>query len=165
MRRFFALVLSAAWLSAVLGALLDWTCTLDLTRLPAVGTEVLDRNGRILALRPARDGVWRFRADPARLAPALTGLLIRVEDRGFQSDALRLLFPSLGAALSADGPVTIRAMGGRRPLSFLVDGRAIAGHTARRTAGLQPPGSGFYHITVLDAEGAAVGASVQVRLE
>ena len=79
------------------------------------------------------------------------------------TDALRLLFPPPGAVLSADGPVTIRAMGGRRPLSFLVDGAPLVAEPARREAAWRPPGPGFYRLTVLDAAGEAAHAAVQVR--
>jgi penicillin-binding protein 1C len=79
------------------------------------------------------------------------------------TDALHLLFPPPGAVLSADGPVTIRAMGGRRPLSFLVDGAPLAAEPARREAAWRPPGPGFYRLTVLDADGEAAHAVVQVR--
>ena len=58
-------------------------------------------------------------------------------------DALRLLFPPSGAVLSEDGSVTIRAMGGRRPLTFLVDGAPIAAEPARREAAWRPPGPGL----------------------
>jgi len=50
------------------------------------------------------------------------------------ADALRLLFPPAGAVLSADGSVTIRAMGGQRPLTFLVDGARLPTEAARRDA-------------------------------
>jgi penicillin-binding protein 1C len=87
---------------------------------------------------------------PASVAPMTT-------------DALRLLFPPPGAVVSADGPVTIRAMGGRRPLRFLIDGAPIPAEPARREAAWQPPGPGFYRLTVLDADGGAAHAGVQVR--
>jgi penicillin-binding protein 1C len=79
------------------------------------------------------------------------------------TDALRMLFPPPGAVLSADGAVTIRAMGGRRPLSFLVDGVPLGAEPARREARWHPLSPGFYRLTVLDADGAAVHAAVQVR--
>ena len=44
---------SLLWLLAAIGAPLDYTFPPDLTRLAAAGTEVLDRNGRPLALFPA----------------------------------------------------------------------------------------------------------------
>ena len=80
------------------------------------------------------------------------------------ADTLRLLFPPPGAVLSADGPVTIRVMGGRRPLTFLVDGSPLPADRVRRDAAWQPAGPGFYRLTVLDADGAAVRAGVQVRV-
>ncbi len=79
------------------------------------------------------------------------------------TDALHLLFPPPGAVLSADGPVTIRVMGGQRPLTFLVDGAVLPTDRIRRDANWQPSGPGFYKLTVLDADGSAVRATVQVR--
>ncbi|MBV9784056.1 MAG: penicillin-binding protein 1C, partial [Acidisphaera sp.] len=79
------------------------------------------------------------------------------------ADALRLLFPPDAATLSADGPVTLRAMGGRRPLAFLVDGVRVPAEPVRRTAEWSPPGPGFYRLTVLDADGAAAHAGVRIK--
>src|SRR4051794_18283148 len=59
-------LVSFCWLLAASGALLDYVFPPNLTRLETVGTEVLDRQDRPLALLPAPGGVWRFRADPAR---------------------------------------------------------------------------------------------------
>ena len=79
------------------------------------------------------------------------------------TDALHLLFPPPGAVLSADGQVTIRVMGGRRPLTFLVDGAPLPADRIRRDVAWLPSGPGFYRLTVLDADGTAVRATVQVR--
>jgi penicillin-binding protein 1C len=84
--------------------------------------------------------------------------------RGEAPDRLRLLFPPPGAVLTGEaGPVTLRAAGGRRPLTFLVDGAPLPHERAKREASWAPPGAGFYRITVLDAEGAAVRAELRVR--
>jgi penicillin-binding protein 1C len=76
---------------------------------------------------------------------------------------LRLLFPPPDAVLSADGPVTLRAMGGRRPLTFLIDGAPLSTQPAQRQAGWLPPGPGFYTVSVLDADGLVARAPVRVR--
>jgi len=79
------------------------------------------------------------------------------------SDPLRLIFPPPGAVLAEGaGPVVLRVAGGRRPLTFLVDGAPIARDAARRELGWLPPGPGFYRIAVMDAEGALVAADVRV---
>jgi penicillin-binding protein 1C len=79
------------------------------------------------------------------------------------TDALHLLFPPPGAVLSSDGPVTIRVMGGRRPLTFLIDGAPLHSDEVRRDAAWLPSGPGYYRLAVLDADGTAVRATVQVR--
>ena len=79
------------------------------------------------------------------------------------TDPLRLLFPPTGAVLAEGaGPVVLRVAGGRRPLTFLVDGAPIARDAARRELGWLPPGPGFYRIAIMDAEGALVAADVRV---
>ncbi len=79
------------------------------------------------------------------------------------SDPLRLLFPPPGAVLAEGaGPVVLRVAGGRRPLTFLVDGAPIARDAARRELGWLPPGPGFYRLAIMDAEGALVAADVRV---
>ena len=56
---------------AALGAALDHAFPPDLSRLASVGTEILDRQDRPLALLPAPGGVWRFRSGhmPRRCSP------------------------------------------------------------------------------------------------
>jgi penicillin-binding protein 1C len=95
---------------------------------------------------------------PATLppAPALARLGLAEADR------LRLVFPPPGAAL-AEGAVTLRAAGGRRPFTWLVDGAPIPGEPHRRETRWQPDGPGFYRLTVIDAEGTSVAAEVRVR--
>jgi penicillin-binding protein 1C len=124
------------------------------------GTPIPGATGRSLAM-PVLARVMGL------LPPApLTGLRVRPASNEAGGDRLRLLFPPPEAQLSdAAGPVTLRAMGGQRPLTFLVDGQPIMHERARREASWQPPGPGFFRITVLDAHGQAVRADVRVRAE
>ena len=66
---------------AAFGAALDHHFPPNLSRLALVGTEILDRQDRVLALLPAQGGVWRFRADS--VPPQFVNLLIAVEDHRF----------------------------------------------------------------------------------
>jgi penicillin-binding protein 1C len=75
---------------------------------------------------------------------------------------LRLLFPPPGAVLS-QGDVIIRAMGGRRPFAFLVDGEKLPAEPFGRETRWTPPSAGFYRLTVLDADGEAAQSTVSVR--
>lgn len=80
-----------------------------------------------------------------------------------ETAAIKLLFPPPGATLSADGPVPIRVMGGRRPVTFLVDGSSVPSAAASRTALWQPDGPGFYTVAAEDADGSVVKVQVRVR--
>lgn len=81
-----------------------------------------------------------------------------------RDDALRLLFPPAQATVNADaGAITLRAGGGQRPLTWLIDGAPIASTRHRRDAAWAPGGPGFYRVTVIDAEGASASAEVRVR--
>jgi penicillin-binding protein 1C len=102
-------------------------------------------------------------ADPPRAPEPPEQVPVERQARGPAADTLRLLFPPNGAVLASEGSVTLRAMGRRRPLTFLVDGVSLAAEPFRREAGWLPPGPGFYRVTVVDAAGAAAHASVQVR--
>ncbi len=80
-----------------------------------------------------------------------------------RADALRLLFPPQDSSISGDGPITLRVMGGQRPLVFLIDGDRIPSDPARREAAWQPRSAGFYRLTILDADGQAAHGAIRVR--
>jgi penicillin-binding protein 1C len=126
------------------------------------GTPIPGASGLSLALPLLTRVFDLLPGDPRqveRLArgPAMPGL------EPAAADSLRLLFPPPGAVLSADGQVTIRVMGGRRPLTFLLDGAPLPAEAVRREATWRPASPGFYRLTVLDADGAAAQARVRVR--
>ena len=62
---------------------LDHVFPPNLSRLATTGTEILDRQGRTVALFPAPGGVWRFRATTSDVASVLLDTLIRTEDQHF----------------------------------------------------------------------------------
>lgn len=81
-------------------------------------------------------------------------------------DPLRLLFPTPGARIELDGdrPVVLEARGGRRPLTWLVDGQRLGGASAlTRNALWRPAGPGAARVTVLDADGAAASAEISLQ--
>jgi penicillin-binding protein 1C len=83
---------------------------------------------------------------------------------------LRLVFPQPGTLLERGGggdrdpaPVWLEASGGRRPLTWLVDGRPLGRSATDRSTPWQPAGPGPARLTVVDAEGRSASAEVVVR--
>ncbi len=99
-------------------------------------------------------------AEPLSSVPAEDALALA---KAPSAEPLSLLFPPPGAVLWGLDPVRLRAMGGLRPLTFLVDGRKLPSVPALRAAGWTPPGPGFYRITVLDADGRAASSDIRVE--
>jgi len=122
------------------------------------GTPMPGATGRSLAI-PILARVF----DLLPSAPLPTPRPILMAQPATPPAGLRLLFPPPDAILSGDGTVTLRAMGGRRPLTFLIDGAPLPAMPAKRETGWQPPGPGFYTVTVLDADGLVARAPVRVQ--
>jgi penicillin-binding protein 1C len=133
--------------------LIAWVGRPDGTPLPAA-------TGRALALPLLAEAYALLPPSPRPDPPPPVVVAEAVAPPGRD---LRLLFPPPDAELSGDGPIVLRAIGGRRPLSFLVDGARLDADPARRQAAWVPSGPGFYRLTVLDADGAVARAAVRVR--
>jgi penicillin-binding protein 1C len=131
-----------------------WVGRPDGTPLPgATGRQwALPLLASVMALLPPAP-----RPEPPPVVPE------RAATAAVAADALRLLFPPPDAVLSHDGPVVLRAMGGRRPLTFLVDGVRLNSTPAKREVAWEPQSAGFFRVTVLDADGHADHATVRVR--
>ncbi len=64
--------------------------------------------------------------------------------------------PAPQAQLTVGEPVSIRVLGGSRPFHFLIDGRPIPSNPALRSVRWTPSVAGFYHLSILDANGRLV---------
>lgn len=78
------------------------------------------------------------------------------------------MFPPDGARLELTGgadpdPVALKIVGGRAPLTVLIDGVPLPARRGRHTVFFKPDGPGFARLTVMDARGAS--DSVMVRLQ
>lgn len=120
-----------------------------------------EANGTHLAL-PLLARIFSVLPASPRPAPPLAMRRPATLARAPAADRLRLIFPPPGAELN-QGPMRLRAAGGQRPLTFLVDGAPLDSQAARRDTPWEPRGPGLYRITVLDAEGVAASAAVRVR--
>ncbi|WP_414040982.1 transglycosylase domain-containing protein [Acidithiobacillus sp. M4-SHS-6] len=69
---------------------------------------------------------------------------------------LEIASPAPGGTLTVGEPVSIRIIGGDRPLHFLLDGRPLPSNPALRSVEWTPTVAGFYHLSVLDANGQLV---------
>jgi penicillin-binding protein 1C len=144
----------------------SWALGFDRTHVVGVwvgrpdGTPLPGATGRGLAL-PLLARVFEVLPASPRAAPAM--LRPAIVTSTSSSSALRLLFPPPDAVVSGDGPVTLRAMGGQRPLTFLVNGAPLGTDPARREVSWLPPAPGFYRLTVLDADGGVARVSLRVK--
>ncbi len=85
-------------------------------------------------------------------------------------EQLRLVFPTSGIALDRDEdtdgnptPLAFSASGGRRPLTWLVNGQRIAITETRRDVQWRPESPGFFRVTVIDADGRNASANFEIR--
>lgn len=127
------------------------------------GTPIPGATGRTVA-GPILFAVLGLLPDPGPLPapPALPPAPALARLGAGEPNRLRLVFPPPGASVAA-GALTLRATGGRRPLTWLVDGAPIPSDRHRRETRWLPDGPGFYRVTVLDADGAAATVELRVR--
>jgi len=143
-----------------------WAVGFDAARVAAVwigrpdGTPLPGATGRALAV-PLLARLFDL-LPPAPRHPKPAPPPQRTASAATAPGDLRLLFPPPGAVLT-QGNTVIRAMGGRRPLAFLVDGKKLPAEPFGRQTRWTPPSAGFYRLTVLDADGQAAQAPVLVK--
>jgi penicillin-binding protein 1C len=124
------------------------------------GTPLPGATGRGLAL-PLLARVFDILPAAPRVVPS--GTRPAAIGQPSLANAPRLLFPPPNAVVSGDGPVTLRVMGGQRPLTLLMNGAPLSTDPARREFSWTPPGAGFYRLTVLDADGEVARVGFRVK--
>lgn len=82
--------------------------------------------------------------------------------RGPDPHPLQIASPPPATVLEGPHPIMLRAMGGDRPLRFLVNGAPITSTPALRETQWTPPGPGFFRVSVLDATGRSASVSLRV---
>jgi penicillin-binding protein 1C len=85
-------------------------------------------------------------------------------DAGRSGRALRVLFPVDGATvpLRTGATVPLDVRGGRAPYTWLVNGAPLGTVRPGEALGWQPDGPGTHQLTVIDSDGRAAHARVQV---
>ena len=71
-----------------------------------------------------------------------------------------------GAKVDLDGGVqtlNMKALGGRLPLAWFINGAPVAQGDFRRQSAWKPDGAGFARVTVIDAQGAADSALIRIN--
>ena len=85
-----------------------------------------------------------------------------------RSKAISIVYPPNGALVALEPRksgyqiLPLQAEGGRKPLTWLVNGRPVPAGSMRRNASWVPDGPGFVAVTVIDADGNS--HSVEARL-
>ena len=75
----------------------------------------------------------------------------------------QIVYPPDGALIEWRGEeLPLEAVGGRRPLRWLVDGRPLPSTPPRRPIYWQPEGVGFARLTVIDGEGRSAHSTVRL---
>ena len=136
--------------------------------LPRPGRDVLPSPpaGVIAGDGPLPDRLVRFDT-PTLIA---TGPFATVAGLGIGPSPLQIDFPVDGSTVElprlSDGSydsLPLIALGGERPLRWLVNGRPVTASTLRREAEWHPDGTGHAEIVVRDAAGRAARVTVWVR--
>jgi len=138
------------------------------------GTPSPDRLGRDTAA-PILHAVFALSppetAKPSGSRPDMDGpapmqLRLRAETTERGEDPPRLLFPTDKSVVERPedrGALTLEMKGGRRPLTWLIDGRRVAVERVTRSLEWTPSGPGTVRITVVDVNGRTDSATVDVR--
>ena len=75
---------------------------------------------------------------------------------------LQIAYPPPQAMLTDLGPITLRVIGGVRPLTFLLDGTPVDSLPALRSTRFTPPGPGYYRLEVINSAGHTIRRMLHV---
>lgn len=134
---------------------------------------------QVFSLLPPEPAPTSFRTPPAgviagptaKLPPALRRLTNTVALATAPKNPPVIAFPLDGTTLDLVGgpdglsPLPLKVEGGKRPYTWLVNGRPIATKAWRGPVFWQPDGPGFARVQVVDSEGQAASADVYVTAD
>ena len=97
--------------------------------------------------------------------------VVQMVEGGYMDSAVQISFPpdksqlalAASTGTTASRPVVLRANGGKLPLTWLVNGEPIASTPHRRDVHWQPGEKGFFHLSVIDANGSVDRVSVRFQ--
>jgi penicillin-binding protein 1C len=119
-----------------------------------------------LPTAPAGTRIARTGELPAALQRFRPHGLPEVASRGRGDAPLSIAFPPDGARIEVSGgagALSLKALGGVAPFTWLADGVPVVLRETRRAAFWERPGRGFTRISVIDAKGATASANVRIE--
>ncbi|MDV7143628.1 penicillin-binding protein 1C [Tropicimonas sp. TH_r6] len=102
-------------------------------------------------------------ASNAELPPPLRKFRPRNAIFRAEADAPKLAFPPDGAEIEARDGLLLKVRDGTPPFTWLANGAPVILRTRERESVLDLPGAGFLDLSVIDAEGRASRASVEIQ--
>lgn len=122
--------------------------------------------GRTLAV-PVLEQAFRFLPTDKKMSALPDKLKIHDKpmNQKLYQQSLKMLFPVDATVIesSDSSPIMLQAMGGKRPYTWLVDGKPFATQIWNPKIPWKPEKPGFYKICILDAQGISESASVEVQ--
>ena len=88
----------------------------------------------------------------------------KIDGHAVSVDGPQISFPPTDSVIETDGrDLTLRATGGKRPLTWLIDGKPLSSKPFKRSVRWCPDGDGAHRISVVDRDGQVAVSKVWIR--